>query len=117
MQHFKTGIAGVVAGAVNGMLGAGGGMLLIPLLQLRGQFEEKELFPSSVAIILPICVVSLVTTGLQTTLPWKEALPYLMGAVAGGLLAGILGHRIPTIWLHRILGIFILWGGVRYLWM
>ena len=40
---------------------------------------------------------------------------YLAGSAAGGLLAGIFGKKIPVLWLHRILGIFILWGGIRNL--
>ena len=37
------------------------------------------------------------------------------GAI-GGVLAGMFGKKIPTVWLHRGLGILILWGGIRYLW-
>ena len=40
---------------------------------------------------------------------------YLAGSAAGGFLAGIFGKKIPVLWLHRILGIFILWGGIRNL--
>jgi len=32
-----------------------------------------------------------------------------------GLLAGKYGERIPAHWLHRGLGVLILWGGIRYL--
>ena len=39
--------------------GAGGGMVLVPLLTLLTPLEETEVFPSSVTIILPICLVTL----------------------------------------------------------
>ena len=42
-------------------------------------------------------------------------LPYLIGSCIGGVATGLFGDRIPTVWLHRILGAFILWGGIRYL--
>ena len=109
------GICGAIAGAVNGLLGAGGGMLLVPLLRKYAHLEEEQVFPSSVAIILPICVVSLCVTALDTPLPWMEALPYLLGSIPGGLLAGLFGKKIGVKWLHRILGIILLWGGIRYL--
>lgn len=106
--------SGAAAGMVNGLFGAGGGMVLIPLLERTDGFSNQELFSSSIAIILPICVVSLLaSTG--GAFPWSDAWPFLVGAVPGGLLAGILGKRIPTLWLHRVLGILILYGGVRYL--
>ncbi len=113
MKGVFVGLAGAVAGAVNGLLGTGGGMVLVPLLQKSGGFEENQVFPASVAIILPLCIVSLALTPHAT--PWGTALPYLLGAIPGGLAAGILGKRIPVKWLHRSLGILILWGGIRYL--
>lgn len=114
MHHWKLILAGILAGAVNGLLGTGGGMLLVPLLS--GALSEEEIFPSSVAIILPMCAVSLAVSSIRIQLPWNEALPYLIGCIPAGLLAGLLGRKIPTKWLHRILGIIILWGGIRYLW-
>ena len=108
-------LAGLAAGAVNGLFGAGGGLILVPLLGYSGQLEEEEIFPSSISIILPICFVSLVYRMTDTDLPFTEAAPYLIGSAAGGVLAGIFGERIPAVWLHRVLGILILWGGIRYL--
>lgn len=108
-------LAGACAGAVNGLFGAGGGMILVPLLTLLTDLKEDEIFPASVFIILPICVVSLIFTAFSGSVLWKEALPYLIGSGIGGLLCGIWGRKIPTLWLHRGLGLLILWGGVRYL--
>ncbi|MBQ9168147.1 MAG: sulfite exporter TauE/SafE family protein [Oscillospiraceae bacterium] len=108
-------LSGAAAGAVNGMFGAGGGMVLIPLLSSLVGIEDEDLFPTSVAIILPVSLVSLSVTALRTTLPWAEALPYLIGSAAGGILTGFFGQKIPTKWLHRALGSLILLGGIRYL--
>ena len=107
--------AGGCAGAVNGLLGAGGGMLLVPLLTAITPLKEKEIFPASVSIILPISIVSLLGSKGLSDLDWMAVLPYLLGSAAGGILCGLLGKSIPTKWLHRILGILILWGGIRYL--
>lgn len=108
-------LAGAGAGAVAGIFGAGGGMVLVPLLTLTKGLEEKEVFSGSLAVIFPICVTVLLTSGLGQTLPWREALPYLPGSALGGFLAGKWSGRIPTCWLHRGLGVLILWGGIRYL--
>ena len=105
-------LAGACAGAVNGLLGAGGGMLLVPMLSAFTCLREEEIFPSSVAIIAPICVVSLLLT---RDIAWAESVPFLLGSAVGGLLAGLWGKKIPTLWLHRGLGILIIWGGIRYL--
>lgn len=108
-------IAGFAAGAVAGLFGAGGGMVLVPLLSLLTDMEDTEIFPSSISIILPICLVTLTVTALSSQIPWVQSLPYLLGSAAGGWLAGKWGQKIPVNWLHRGLGILILWGGYRYL--
>ena len=107
-------MAGAAAGAVNGLFGAGGGMLLVPLLSRKTEFTEAEVFSSSVLIILPMCLITL-GIGSGGGLPWKAAFPFLLGSIPGGLLAALVGRHIPLKWLHRFLGVMILYGGWRYL--
>ena len=101
---------------VNGIFGGAGGMVLIPLLGLWTNAEPASIFPLSVCVMLPVCLVSLWFTAQAGPLPWSEVAPYLLGSAAGGVLAGRFGRRIPTLWLHRIFGAMLLWGGIRYLW-
>jgi len=114
-QLFLCALAGFGAGAVTGLFGAGGGMVLVPLLTLLTDLEEDAVFPASVSIILPVCLVCLFFRARSGPLPWAQAWPYLLGSCGGGVLAGLLGKKIPVIWLHRLLGGLILWGGIRYL--
>ena len=107
-------LAGSAAGIVNGLFGAGGGMVLVPLLCLLTDFKDDQVFPASVSVILPVCIVSLLVN-FQSGLSGKDIFLYLIGSGIGGLLAGIFAKKIPTVWLHRALGILILWGGIRYL--
>lgn len=113
-KNWKMSVAGALAGAVNGLFGAGGGMVLVPVLSANKELEEDEVFPASVSIILPICIVSLAMSS-GNGLPIREALPYLIGSIGGGILAGLTGNKIKVTWLHRGLGVLILWGGIRYL--
>lgn len=108
-------LAGAAAGVVAGLFGAGGGMVLVPLLTALTDTKEDSLFPTSLSIMLPICLISLISQAMLNPIPWKEAFPYLIGSAVGGIVAGICGQRIPTKWLHRTLGILILLGGIRYL--
>lgn len=112
---IKMALAGAAAGAVNGLFGAGGGMVLVPMLGFLSELDEQDIFPASISIILPMCVVSLSILSLSAPLPWAVALPYLIGSAAGGVIAGLIGKKIPTKWLHRALGVLILYGGWRYL--
>lgn len=110
---IPAGLCGGAAGAINGLLGAGGGMVLLPALRRWGKVPEESLFPTAVAVMLPLSLVSLVVYGLRGALPFAESLPYLLGSAAGGFLSGRFGSRIPTRWLHLGLGVLLLWGGIR----
>ena len=105
-------LAGLCAGSLNGLFGGGGGMLLVPVLTWTKAVEKEHLFPASVAIILPICIVSLL---FSQKIPLGPVIPYLLGSAAGGTAAGLWGKKIPVLWLHRGLGALIIWGGIRNL--
>ena len=50
MDHpHKISIAGALGGAVNGIFGGGGGMILLPLLTRWSDLEDKKLFATSVS--------------------------------------------------------------------
>lgn len=108
-------LAGAAAGTVTGLFGAGGGMILVPLLGLLTDLGDEEIFPASLSVVVPVCLVSLSVTAFTGEIPWKDAVPYLIGSAVGGFVAGKWGQRIPAVWLHRLLGALILWGGIRYL--
>lgn len=112
-KWLRIAFCGLCAGAVTGLLGAGGGMVLVPLLTKIGKLEDSQVFPASVSIILPVCIVSLFMHKGSATV--AQSLPYLLGSAAGGVAAGFFGRKIPVKWLHRGLGALILWGGIRYL--
>lgn len=109
----KYGIIGALAGAANGLFGAGGGLFLVPLLTAWAGLPQKKAFATSVAVILPLSVVSAVVYALHGALSVSAALPYVIGGAVGGLISGKIFHRVPLVWLRRAFGVLILYGGVR----
>lgn len=91
-------------------------MVLVPMLTGLCQFSGKDAFASSLAVMLPVSLVSLAVLQLTGGLPIAQSLPYLAGGLLGGIIAGILYKKIPTALLHKAMGLFILWGGARLLW-
>ena len=51
---------GFLIGIINGLLGAGGGMLAVPLLSKFGGMDQRTAQANSVAVILPLTVFSAV---------------------------------------------------------
>lgn len=108
-------LAGAAAGVANGLFGAGGGMLLLPIMERTTDLKPQERFASSVCIILPISLVSLGGWWLRGGVFAPEAVPYLTGGAVGGIVAGLVLKRLPTKLLHRVMGAVIIWGGLRLL--
>ena len=104
---------GLLAGAANGLFGSGGGLFLVPLFIGWLHMEQRKAFATSVAVILPLSVAALVIYFWKGSVDFMAALPYLLGGLAGGFIAGKLFGRISVIWLRRIFGLLILYGGVR----
>jgi uncharacterized membrane protein YfcA len=76
---------------------------------------DDEIFPASISIILPICIILLTASYRYNIDSLETAIKYLPGSALGGILAGFLGKKIPVTWLHRSLGLLIIWGGIKYL--
>ena len=111
--NVKCIVAGTIAGACNGLLGAGGGLLLVPLLIHWIGMEEKRAFATSLAIMLPLSATSYILYCLQSESVWSIALPYLLGGIIGGALSSKLFARMSPLWLHRLFGALILYGGIK----
>lgn len=107
-------IGGFLAGIINGLLGAGGGMILLPMLSKSG-LETKKTHANSVAIILPICVLSSIMYIKNGKTTFQDAAPYLIWGVIGALIGAFLLTKIKDVWLHRIFGILVLWAAIRML--
>ena len=114
-DKWKYRISGMAAGSINGLFGGGGGMVLVPSLTKWCGVEEKRTFANCVAIILPFCVISAAVYIFRTEFNFMQALPYLLGGLAGGLLGGKLFPKVSDLWLRRIFSAFLLYGAWRYL--
>lgn len=112
-DKYKYAVSGAAAGAANGLFGAGGGMILVPLLTRWAGLEDKKAFATSISIIAPLCVVSIVVYCIQGSMDFMQALPYLIGGFLGGLIGGKLFKKVPAKFLHRALGLIIIYGGIR----
>ena len=112
-KQGKYAMIGGLGGLMNGLFGAGGGLFLVPLLAGWTELEQKKAFATSVAVILPLSLVSAAIYFWKGALDLPAALPYLFGGAIGGLISGKIFQKIPLTLLRRIFGLLILYGGVR----
>ena len=112
-SRIKCAVTGALAGAANGFFGAGGGMFVIPLFTRWVKLEEQKTYASSIAVILPLCIVSAVVYLVRDGVSFTDALPYLIGGIAGGFAGGKIFKKIPTKVLHRAFAVILVVGGMR----
>ncbi|MCB6366284.1 sulfite exporter TauE/SafE family protein [Intestinibacillus massiliensis] len=108
-------VTGTFAGLANGFFGSGGGLFIVPLLTRWVKLDQRRAFATSVAVILPLSVVSAAVYFWKGALDLSFAWPFLLGGAAGGLISGRIFQKIPLTILRRIFGALILYGGVRAL--
>ena len=114
-DKWKNRVAGTAGVLINGLFGGGGGMVLLPLLTKWSRLEARAAFATCVAIIFPMCCVSTAVYLYQVRPALSMVVPYLAGGVAGGLVGGLTFDKVPVRLLKAIFGLFLLYGGVRYL--
>lgn len=107
-------VGGFAVGLINGLLGAGGGLLAVPLLRSSG-LDTKAAHANSVATILPICVFSAGNYLLAGRVEIPQIFPYLLWGLLGAVAGALLLPKIPQNILRRLFAGFVLWAGVRLL--
>ncbi len=112
-RWWQYGVAGAAGGLANGLFGAGGGLFIVPLFIGWLHMPPKRAFATSVAVVLPLCAVSLGVAWLTGKADFSGALPYLVGGAIGGALAAPVFRKLPVVWLRRLFGALVLWGGIR----
>lgn len=113
-QNLKIAIIGSLVGFVNGILGAGGGMLAVPLLKKSG-FDTKQSHTNAIAVILPITLISAIMYLVKGLVSIKDAYVYMPTGLLGALIGTYLLKKISSKWLIRLFGALMIYAGVRLL--
>ena len=106
---------GLGAGFLNGLLGAGGGILIVfGLNRWLGPrlADPRSVFASAIAVMLPLSLLSAVQYLRQGSLDMAY-LPFLIPpAIAGGVIGGLLLRRLSPVALSRLFAAVVLVSGI-----
>ncbi len=111
---FKNAFGGIAIGFINGLLGAGGGMIAVPILKQMG-LSQKDAQANAIAVILPISVISAALYLLQGNVTVADAVIYIPGGIIGTVIGTFLLSKLSSKTLKRIFGGFMVFAGVRLL--
>ncbi len=115
-------LIGLCAGVINGLLGAGGGIIAVLALTAwqRSAGEQspqaaKDVYATSLLAMLPVSLLSVTRYAARGHLDASAFTPYLLPAIAGGLLGGWVLDRVRLPFLKRLFAVLLLISGARML--
>ncbi len=115
LKNILIAIASSFVGMINGLLGAGGGSLVVPLYESGMKLEAKKAHATAIATMLPICIVS----GIIYLVGGK--FDYISGSVvtAGVILGGVLGSMLLKVVKNDLLSLvfyfLMIYAGIKML--
>jgi len=112
IKKFVYIIFGFFIGFINSLLGAGGGMLAVPLLK-KSNLSQNEAHASAVAVIFPLTIISASMYLLRGYVEISDALPFIFFGIVGSVIGSLILKRVSPKLLKRIFGIFMIYVGVR----
>lgn len=106
----------VLAGAVNGFLGTGGGIVLMFALSLfpaKNDCEKRDRFATLIAVILPLSLISAAVYG--SALDLCTSLQYIIPGIIGGIIGALLLDTINVSFLKRLFAVMVIWAGINFI--
>lgn len=114
-KYFLYSITGIVSGIINGLFGAGGGMIIVPTLEHFFEKETKIAHATAIAIILPLSATSAYFYLKNNLILFDVVLTTGSASVIGGLCGAIFLKKISGKLVRILFSISIIITGVRML--
>ena len=112
-------ISGLLAGIFNGLLGAGGGIILVLAFSAALPDDEESrqsLYANALCVMLPLSLLTLATYALRGNIPTgfldASYASILIGAAIGGILGAIILDKLPSKVLKKAFALLTILSGV-----
>lgn len=110
-------LCGAAAGLINGLLGAGGGVILVFVLAaaLGREADGRDIYATALAVTLPVTLFSVWRYAEAGALDLTGFARFLLPAVIGGAVGGWLLDRINVKLTKRIFAGIVIVSGLSML--
>jgi uncharacterized protein len=108
--------AGFAGGALSGLFGVGGGIVMVPLLVFLARLSQHRAHATSLVAIIPVAAVAAFRFGAAGEVDVAAAAALSAGAIAGAPLGARLMHRTKEASLRISFGILLVVTGLVLLW-
>jgi len=114
MKKILLYLSGLIAGFINGILGTGGGMLVVPVLEKAG-VKTKNAHATAISVILPFTIVSVFFYFKSGAIDVKATLYLSAAGMVGGFIGARLLSKVPRKILKIIFGLIMIYMGIKML--
>ncbi len=111
MKYYKI-ISAIFIGIINSLFGAGGGLISVPAMKKAG-LSQKSAQATTLAVILPLTVISAIVYYLNNEFSITDALKYIPSGFIGSLVGVRLMEKADNMILRKIFAVFMLWAGIK----
>lgn len=91
-----------VLGVYGGYFGGAVGLIMIAAWVLITERTPKELAPARTLFVAGANAAACALFSLLGLISWAHVLPVAVGAVAGGYVGGLVGMRLPAVWVRGV---------------
>jgi uncharacterized protein len=112
---FASLLVGLLAGALSGLLGIGGGIIIVPAMVALGLTQKQAIATSLTALIFPVGVLGVIEYSKHGDVKWPQALAVAAGLVLGVFVGARFGVQVDDALLRRLFGVLLLAVGLRFL--
>ncbi|MBO5440210.1 MAG: sulfite exporter TauE/SafE family protein [Clostridia bacterium] len=104
-----------LAGAINGFLGTGGGIIFIFMLSFLTKNRAKDNYATSICAVLFISLIGLISYFKNSNIDFNIISEVGLPAVVGGVVGALLVDKMQTKWLNIIFAGLIIYSGISML--
>jgi uncharacterized membrane protein YfcA len=104
---------GLVAGFLSGTIGIGGGLAFVPIMTIGFRMAQPLAQGTSLAAIIPTALVGGITHLRQGNVRRDAAIWMGGGGVVGAVIGALVAVDLPSSFLARLFGIFLLFSAYR----
>jgi uncharacterized protein len=109
-------VIGLLAGALGGLFGVGGGLIFVPTLVLLLDLSQVDAEATSLLAILPVVVAGTWRQHLYGNVRWRTAAIIGLTAVAGIELGVLTAKALSEVTLRRLFALLVLFVAAQLAW-
>lgn len=108
-------LGGVIAGFANGLLGAGGGIIIVVIFSrlLSAKTEDKnDIFANALCVMLPLSLLSYAIYWSRGHIGTEGFGVFIIPALLGGALGGLLLGKLKAVFVRRLFASLVIISGI-----